>query len=40
MSLVKNFGENDFEHLSHESDIEVLDLVKQKGFYFYEHMCN
>ena len=30
----------DFKHLSQEYDSRVLDLVKQKGFYHYEYMCN
>ena len=34
----KNLGENDFKHLSQEFDGEVLDLVKQKGFYSYKYM--
>ena len=38
-SLFKNFFENDFKHLSQEFDTEVLDLVKQKEFYFYEHIA-
>ena len=37
-SLVKNLGENDFKHLCQEFDSEVLDLVKQEGFYPYEYM--
>ena len=36
--LVKNLGENCFSHWSQEFDKEVLDLVKQKGFYRYEYM--
>ena len=31
--LVKHFIKNDFKHLSQEFESEVLDLVKQKGFY-------
>ena len=27
-------------YLSEEFDSEVLDLVKQKGFCTYEHMCD
>ena len=37
--LVKNLCENNFKHLSQESDSEV-DLVKQEGFYSYKYMCN
>ena len=37
-SLVKNLGKNDFKYLSQEFDNNVLDLVKQKGFYPYEYM--
>ena len=39
-SLVKNLGEIDFKLLSQEFDCEVLDLVKQKGFYFCEYMSS
>ena len=35
-SLVKNLSKNDFKYLSQEFDNNVLDLVKQKGFYPYE----
>ena len=37
-SLVKNLGKHDFKYLSPEFDIDVLDLVKEKGFYPYEYM--
>ena len=37
-SLVKNLNKNDFKYLSQEYDNNVLDLVKQKGFYPYEFM--
>ena len=37
-SLVKNLGKDEFQYLSQEFDNNVLDLVKQKGFYRYE--CN
>ena len=37
-SLVKKLGKNDFKYLIQEFDIDVLDVVKQKGFYPYEHM--
>ena len=39
-SLVKNLGKNDFKYLSQEFDNNVLDLVKQKGFYPYEHVSH
>ena len=39
-SLVKNLGKDDFKYLSQEFDDNVLDLVKQKRFYHYEHMSN
>ena len=39
-SLVKTLGGNDFKPLCNEFDSEVLDLVKQKGFYPYEYICN
>ena len=35
-SLVKSLGKADFNYLSHEFNNNVLDLVKQKGFYPYE----
>ena len=35
-SLVKNLSKGDFKYLSQEFDDNVLDLVKQKGFYPYE----
>ena len=37
-SLVKNLGKDDFKYLSQEFDNDVLDLVKQKVFYYYEYM--
>ena len=37
-SLVKNLVNDDFKYLSQEFDNNVLDLVKQKGFYPYEYM--
>ena len=37
-SLVKSLNTDDFKYLSQEFDNNVLDLVKQKGFYRYE--CN
>ena len=37
---VRNSEKNDFKYLSQECDNKVLDLVKQKGFYPYEHMSD
>ena len=34
-NLVKNLGENDFNHLSQEFNANVLDLLKKKGFFVY-----
>ena len=39
-SLVKNLAKYDFKYLSQEIDNNVLDLVKQKGFYPYEYMSD
>ena len=39
-SLVKNLGKDDFKYLSQEFNNNVLDLVKQKGFYPYEYMTD
>ena len=39
-SLVKNFAKDDFKYLSQEFYSDVLDLVKQKGFYAHEYMSN
>ena len=39
-SLVKNLNKDDFKYLSQEFDNNVLDLVKQKGFYRYEYMTD
>ena len=36
-SLVKKLGKDDFKYLNQEFDNNVLDLVKQKGFYLYEY---
>ena len=35
-SLVKNQGKDDFNYFSLEFDTNVLNLVKQKGFYPYQ----
>ena len=37
-SLVKNLNKKGFKYLSREFDNNVLDLVKQKGFYSYEYI--
>ena len=39
-SLVINWGRDDFKYLSQEFDNNVLDLAKQKGFYFYVFMSD
>ena len=39
-SLVNNFEKYDFQYLSQESDGELLDLVKQKGFYPNDYMSD
>ena len=39
-SLVKNLNKKDFKHLSQELDNNVLDPVKQKGFYPHEYMSD
>ena len=39
-SLLKNLIKDDFKYLSQEFDNDVLDLVKQKGFYTYECMSD
>ena len=37
-NLVKNQNKYGFKYLSQEFDNNLLDLVKQKGFYPYEYM--
>ena len=37
-SLVKNLSKTDFKYFSQEFDANILDLVKQKGFYPCESM--
>ena len=37
-SLVKRLSKDDFKYLSQEFDNNLLDLVRQKGFYPYEYM--
>ena len=39
-SLVKNLAKDDFKYLSQEFDNNVLELIKQKGFYPYEYRSN
>ena len=39
-SLVKHLGTDDFKYLVQEFDTNVLDLVKQNGFYPYEYMSS
>ena len=36
--LVKNLCKDDFKYLSQEFDNNVLDVIKQEGFYPYEYM--
>ena len=38
--LVKNLNKYDFKYLSQEFDNNVVDLVKQKGFYPYEYLTD
>ena len=37
-SLAKTLGKNDLKYLSQEFVNNILDLLKQKGFYPYEYM--
>ena len=37
-TLFKNLNKDGFKYLSQEFDNNVLDLLKQKGFYPYEYM--
>ena len=39
-SLIKNLGKDGFNYLSQQFDNNVLDLVKQKGFYPCEYMSD
>ena len=39
-SLVKNSNKDDLKYLSQEFGNNVLDLVKQKGFYPYKYMSD
>ena len=36
-NLVKHLAENDFYHLSHEFNANVLNLLKKKGFLPYDY---
>ena len=38
--LVKNINKDNFKYLSQELDSNILDLVKQKGFYPNEDMSD
>ena len=37
-SFVKNLNKHDFKYLSQEFGNNILDLLKQKGFYPYEYV--
>ena len=39
-SLVKNLSKDNFKYLNQQFDNNVIDLVKQKGFYSYEYMSD
>ena len=39
-NLVKNQGKDDFKYLSQEFESNIVDLVKQKLFFPYEHMSD
>ena len=39
-TLAKNLSKDDFKYLSQEFNNNVLDLVKQNGFYPYEYMSD
>ena len=39
-NLIKTLNKDDFKRLSQKFDNNVLDLVKQKGFYSYEYMSD
>ena len=39
-NLVTNLNKDDFKYLNQDFDSNVLDLVKQKGFYFYKYMSH
>ena len=39
-SLVKNLSKDNFKYLSQEFNNNVLDFVKQRGFYPHEYMSD
>ena len=39
-NLVKNLAKDDFKYLSQEFDNNILDLLKNKGFYPYEYISD
>ena len=39
-SLLKNLAKDDFKYLNQEFNNNVLDLVKQKGFYPYKYISD
>ena len=39
-SWLKNLSKDDFKYFSQEFENNVLDLVKQKGFYPFEYMSD
>ena len=39
-SLVENLSNDDFKYLSQVFDINLLDIVKQNGFYPHEYMSS
>ena len=39
-SSFKNVNKDDFKYLNQEFDNNILNLVKQKGFYPYEYMTD
>ena len=39
-SLFKNLTKDDFKYFSQKFECNILDLVKQKGFYPYEYMSD
>ena len=39
-SLLKKLRQDELKYLNQEFDNNVLDLIKQEGFYPYEHMSD
>ena len=39
-NLIENLSEDDFKYLTQEFDNNVLDIVKEQGFYPYEYMSD